>query len=134
MRLGIGSSSDPGKLREFPREDVRILWVNDFYDVPLQGMAEVEGRRCLFEIVDRDSLGTEDESHTYWLMALSAEQLHDEEVWHDLFCRKVGRHFDDTGRTAPQAEQVCPEEFYGPYGLREPPNYADNEVVGWFRL
>jgi hypothetical protein len=134
MRRGSASSTDTETIREFSREDVHILWVNDFYVLPLQGVAEVEGGRCLFEIVDRDSLGREDESKKYWLIALSAEQLQEEEVWHGLFCRKVGTHFDHTGRAAPQPEQVCPEEFYGSYGLRVPQDYADNEVVGWFRL
>jgi len=97
-------------------------------------MAEVQGNRCLFEIIDRDALGTENELHRYWLIALSPEQLREEESWHDLFCLKVGTHFDYTGRTAPPVEQICLDEFYGPYRLRTQPDYNGNEVIGWFRL
>ena len=96
MKRRVISKTDIEAIREIPRAEVRILWVNDFYDVPLQGMAEVHGSRCLFEIIDRDALGTEDESPRYWLIALSSEQLREEEGWHDLFCRKVGTHFDYT--------------------------------------
>ena len=134
MRLGAANSSDTATVREIPRAEVCILWVNDFYDVPLQGMAEVGGGRLLFEIIDRDSLGTENETYRYWLIALTPSQLRDEEVWHELFCRKVGTHFDYTGRPTTPVEQFCPDEFYGPYSHRTQPDYAGNEIVGWFRL
>ena len=130
MRLRTATKNDTGTVREIPRAGVRILWVNDFYDVPLQGVAEVEDVRCLFEIIDPDA----DEVYSYWLIAFSPEQLREEEVWHELFCRKVGTHFDYTGRPASSAEEVCPDEFYGPYNLRTQPNYTFNEIIGWFKL
>jgi hypothetical protein len=134
MRLRAAYSTDTATVREVPRAEVCILWVNDFYDVPLQGMAEVSGDRCLFEIIDRDSLGTENETYRYWLIALTPEQRREEEGWHDLFCRKVGTHFDYTGRPALSVDKVCPDEFYGPYSHQMRPDYAGNEIVGWLRL
>jgi hypothetical protein len=134
MKLGALSKSDTDAIREVPRAQVRILWVTDFYDIPLQRVAEVDGCRYLFDIIDRDALGTEDESATYWLITLSSEQLREEEGWHDLFCRKVGTHFDYTGRPTPANEEVRPDEFYEPYRLRAQPDSRSNEVVGWFRL
>lgn len=134
MKLGTVSKSNTAAIREIPRAEVRILWVNDFYDVPLQGMADVYGARFLFDIIDRETLGTDEESHRYWLIALSPEQLREEEGWHDLFCRKVGTHFDYTGRSAPAKEDVCLDEFYEPYRLRAQPDYTSNEVIGWFHL
>jgi hypothetical protein len=134
MKLRMVGKCDTNAISEIPRAEVRILWVNDFYDVPLQGMAEVRGRRYLFDIIDRSALGTEDESHHYWLIALSPEQLREEEGWHELFCRKVGTVFDFTGRPAPSKDEVSPDEFYEPYRLRVEPDYANNEVIGWFGL
>jgi hypothetical protein len=92
------------------------------------------GIRYLFDVIERDALGTDDESRTYWLIALSTVQLRDEEEWHDLFCRKVGTHFDYTGRAALRPEEVRPDEFYEPYRLRPQPDFSGNEVSGWFRL
>ncbi len=134
MKFSTATKNDTAVIPEVPRTEVRILWVNDFYDVPLQGMADVHGTRCLFDIIDRNALGTDEESHTYWLIALSAEQVQEEERWHDLFCRKVGTHFDFTGRPTPAREQLCPEEFYEPYRQRTPPDYSSSEVIAWFRL
>lgn len=134
MKLGTLTKDNRDAVPEVSRADVRFLWVNDFYDGPLQGVAEVRGLRYLFDIIDRDSLGTDDESRTYWLIALSAEQLRDEEEWNDLFCSKVGTHFDYTGRTAPHSEELRPDEFYEPYRLRAQPDFSSNEVIGWFRL
>src|SRR5207302_398939 len=119
MKLGTLSKCDRPVVQEVARADVRMLWVNDFYDGPLQGVAEVHGRRYLFDIIDRDALGTEDESRTYWLISLSPEQWREEEGWHDLFCRKVGTHFDYTGRPALPAAKVSPDEFYEPYRRRK---------------
>jgi hypothetical protein len=134
MNLGTLSKSALSNVQEVARTEVRILWVNDFYDGPLQGVAEVHGARYLFDIIDREALGTEDESRMYWLIALSPEQWREEVGWHELFCRKVGTHFDYTGRPVPPAEEVCPDEFYEPYRHRKQTDYSDNEVIGWFRL
>lgn len=134
MKLRTLSKDSTDAVREVPRADMRILWVNDFYDGPLQGVAEVQGHRYLFDLIDRDALGAKDESRAYWLIALSTEQWREEEGWHDLFCRKVGTHMDYTGRPAPLPEEVCLEEFYAPYQQRREPDYSGNEVVGWFRL
>jgi hypothetical protein len=133
MKLGTLSKDSRGALPEIPRADVRILWANDFYDGPLQGMAEVYGTRYLFDVIERDTLGTENESRAFWLIFLRSDQLQDEEAWHDLFCRKVGTHFDFTGRPAPRSEDICMEEFYEPYQRRPQPDYSGNDVIGWFR-
>jgi hypothetical protein len=135
MKLGTVTKSDITAIGEIPRSVVRILWADDFYDVPLRGMADVRGSRYLYDVVDRSMLGTEeDESLIYWLIALSPEQLQEEEGWHDLFCRKMATHFDFTGRPAPSTEDVSLDDFYEPYRLRAQPDYASNEVIDWFRL
>jgi hypothetical protein len=133
MKLGTVTKRDTNAIAEIPRAEVRVLWVNDVYDIPLLGMAEVGGNRYLFKIIDLSALDRDDESGSYWLIALTPEELRDEERWHDLFCRKVGTHFDFTGRPAPSKEEICFDEFYVPFRLRAQPDYANNEVIGWFR-
>jgi hypothetical protein len=134
MKFGTVTTDHLNLVPRIPSKDVRILWVNDFYDGPIEGIAEVNSTRCRYEMVDRDVLGTNEESRTYWLIALTPKQVADEEFWHDLFCEKVGTHFDCTGRSPPPREQIDPDGFYQPYRLRKAPDYSENDVLGWFKL
>jgi hypothetical protein len=81
-------------------------------------------------------LSHEDENsrRRYWLIALSPEQLREEERWHDLFCTHVWTGFDYTGRPEHRAPPSEHAKFYEPYAARVAPDYNENEVVGWFQL
>lgn len=134
MKLSLLQKNDMTTLPQIPRNEVAILWCDDFYDGPLAGMAEVRGSRCLFEIIDRDVLGTEEETRAFWLVSLTPHQFQEEERWHELFCRNVGTHFDFTGRLPLPPENVCMDSFYEPYRKRVEPDYRSNDVIGWFQL
>ncbi len=134
MKLGNINLSDVTVVPEIDRSAVTFLWFNDFYDGPLAGMAEMNGTRYLFDMIDRNVLGDEEEDRRYWLIALTNDQLNDELRWHDLFCNNVGTHFDLTDRPPLPREAVDMDAFYVPYRQRVPPDYSQNDVVGWFRL
>ncbi len=134
MKLSTIQKDDIAVVPQVSRENVRLLWSNDWYDGPLTGIAEVNGVKFLFDIVDRNVLGAEEEQRTYWLIQLNEDQLHDEERWHELFCQKVGTHFDHTGREPLPRDAVNMEAFYGPYSKRPEPVFGNNDVFGWFRL
>jgi hypothetical protein len=129
--LTPGASSE---VAELPAAAVRVLWVDDFYDGPLSGIAEWEGRRFRFEMTDRSVLGQDDGPRRYWLIALSPEQLKEEERWQDLFCTHVWTGFDYSGRPENRAPASEHSKFYESYAARAAPNYSGNEVVGWFQL
>jgi hypothetical protein len=134
MKLGALRKDDKQTLRQIPSADVAVLWVTDYYDGPISGVAEVAGARHLFEMIDRDLLGREEEPREFWLIALDERQLEEETRWHELFCRNVGTHFDYTGRSPLPPGEVDMEAFCEPYKRRVPPDYQENDVVGWFRL
>ena len=134
MKFGAIQKADVATIARVPRDEVKLLWTNDWYDGPISGLAEVNGTKYLFDLIDQDVLGAEDEQRTYWLISLNADQLQVEVGWHELFCRNVGTHFDFTGRPPLPKEQVDMEAFYEPYRGRETPDYSENFVVGWFRL
>ena len=117
-----------------PAAAVRVLWVDDFYDGPLSGIAEWEGRRFRFEMTDRSTLGREDGPRRYWLIALSPGQLKEEERWQDLFCTHVWTGFDYSGRPENRAPASEHSKFYEAYAARAVPDYSGNEVAGWFEL
>src|SRR5262249_51007607 len=132
--LGELAPDNLSEVVEIPRAAVRVLWTDDFYDGPLSGIAEWEGRRHRFEMTDRSTLGgDEDIPRRYWLIALSPDQLQEEERWQDLFCANVWTGFDYTGRPEHRAASSEHGKFYGPCAARAVPDYSKNEVVGWFQ-
>ena len=134
MKLRDLVPSDTERLPQLGVDQVLFLWFDDFYDGPIRGMAEVDGERLLFDLIDQNVLGTEKDDRDYWLIKLMPDQLADEESWHALFCQNVGTHFDYTGRPPLPDEQVNMDAFYVPFQSRTVPDYGDNEVIGWFAL
>lgn len=131
--FGELTPDDLSAVAEIPTTAVRILWVDDFWDGPLSGIATWEGHRLRFEMTDRSALH-QDGPRRYWLIVLSQEQLQEEERWQDLFCAHVWTGYDYTGRPEHRAPQSEHSKFYEPYAARAAPNYSKNEVVGWFQL
>ena len=134
MKLENIGPRDVGVLPEVNRSAVTFLWFNDFFDGPLSRLAEMNGTRYLFDMIDRSALGDEDEDRRYWLISLTDNQLDDELRWHEWFCNNVGTHFDLTGRAPLPRELVDMDAFYVPFRDRVPPDYSQNDIVGWFRL
>ena len=124
---------DRARLPRIPAEEVRLLWVSDFWDGPLEGIAEYRGERCLYVVAEPDRIGAPDEERSWVLYRLTDEQLREQERWHALFVKYVGGHFDHTGTASPElARKEDWERFYGPYQAeyREPQLHRD-QAVGW---
>lgn len=113
---------------------MRLLWIDDFYDGPIAGMAEIDGKRVLFEMIDRELLGAETGPRSFWLIQLDSNQLAEEERRHELFCKFVGTHFDYTGRDPIAVPAGEHHNFYEAYSQRTAPNYGNNELLGWFQI
>ena len=111
-------------------EDVRLLWVDEYWDGLLEGMVEYRGARCLALVADWEQVGAKDEERRWVLYRLTPEQQQDKERWHALFVQHVGTHWDYTGA---RAGEPHPERFYGPFQARyRPPVLTREQAVGWF--
>jgi hypothetical protein len=86
------SPVSPTTLPQLAASDVRLLWVNDWYDVPSEAVVEHAGRRCLLRLEDPSAL---DGSHPVrWILfPLDAEQLAEHMRWHDDYALQVGTHW-----------------------------------------
>jgi hypothetical protein len=125
----------PVDLAKLPRIDpgaVRLLWVNDWYDGPLEAVVEHAGERCLMVLHDRRALGTGDHPFRWLLVRLAPEQIAEEERWHALFAEHVGQHWCMHPEPHPPlAEPGDPERFYGPLRARAKVDLTGNAVLGW---
>ena len=71
-------------------EDVRYLWVSDYYDGPLAGLCQYRGEKLWFKIRCRPEHGPD----VFDLFRLTSEQLEAQERDHELFRQHVGFHWD----------------------------------------
>jgi hypothetical protein len=124
-------------LKKIAPGDFRLLWVNDWYDGPIEAVVELTaGEPCLMVLHSEDP--TSDKSPYRWLiLRLTPEQRADEEKWHALFVEHVGDHwcFHDDTTTYPHPKKPSatpsPEKFYDQYRARSPLDVSNNEVLGW---
>lgn len=112
--------------------DLRLLWVNDWYDGPLEAVVEHAGARKLMVLHPDDEVDVE---HTMrWvLFDLSPAQWHEEEEWHELFEAHVGHHWCFHHASPPEepSEERDPEQFYAPYAKRPQRALEPGTAAAW---
>lgn len=113
--------------------ELRLLWVNDWYDGPLEAVVEHRGESCLMVLHHQDLAS---ESPYKWLLfRLTPEQLADEVRWHSLYVDHVGDHWcfhgDSVVTHGPPRSDRTPDEFRDLYRGRDDVDLTGNVVVGW---
>jgi hypothetical protein len=109
-----------------------LLWVNDWYDAPLEAVVEYLGERCLLRLEDHAALDAE--QPVRWLLyPLDAHQLAEHERWHDDYVTHVGTHwcFHDEAHVEDGNTAAHPEGFFQRCRNRAPVDVAALEARGW---
>lgn len=111
--------------------ELRLLWVNDWYDGPLEAVVEHAGERQLMVLHGESQ--ADDEMPMRWvLFRLSAEQWVEEERWHALFEEHVGHHWCFHHESPPESpEGHDARRFYEPYAKRTPRLLDTDAACGW---
>lgn len=125
-------SLDVAALPKLPSSELTLLWVNDWYDGPLEAMVEHSGKRCLMVLANREKLAIDE--YQWVLFELTAAQAADEERWHALFAEHVGDHwcFHDASIVHPAArEPATPDAFWGAYESRPSIVLERASARGW---
>jgi hypothetical protein len=106
---------EPSVVETLPQlSGVRIVWSGDYYDGPLDGLAEYEGREYWFIAVSGDL------PRTYVLHRISAQQVAGEWAGHREYVTVVH---------SPAAREVWHRE----HPEAERPDYSRAPAIGWFR-
>ncbi len=71
---------------------ITMLWYSNYYDGPLDGLAEFEGERVWFHCVEMED--NPFQMRRFSLYKMSADDLAYEDKWHKLFNELVGYHCD----------------------------------------
>ena len=99
--------------------DVEIVWVMDFYDGPVDGLARVDGRECwFFAVADRQGSAVPSWPRVLVAHELTIEQARRAWIEHDLF----------TAFAAGRGDQ---EEWARAWDSRT--DFSSTAAIGWFR-
>jgi hypothetical protein len=116
-------------ISEYPQVRAEILWHCDYYDRPLDGVCEIDGKRYWYTYHDGEDAPI---GGIYLARSLTPEQLQWAEYWHEEFRKYVGHHTDhreSRGKIHPQSEWP---KFYDRYRLEEKRDYSELPIIGWF--
>lgn len=117
--------------------DVRLMWVNDWYDGPLEAVVERAGERLLMVLhaMPEARAAGEDAPWQWLLYPLTPAQWEEEDRWHALFEQHVGHHWcfhhDSSEPEVREPESREPQRFYEPYKSRKPLDLSSNVPVAW---
>jgi hypothetical protein len=113
--------------------DLRLLWVNDWYDGPLEAVVELRGARCLMVLYAEDVAS--DNPYTWVIFELTPDQVADEQKWHALYVEHVGDHwcFHDAATLVHPApvQPRDPDRFQRLYEARADLDLSANVALGW---
>ena len=126
------STKDYLSVPRIPKDSVRLVYHNNYWDGPISGVVKFDGKRYYFDQCDEEENG----KRRYVMYELSDEQWKEEDYWHDLFRTHVGTHteYDENGKRGIGAtkEREEWEKYYSKEASRVPLNLEQNEIVGWF--
>lgn len=118
-------------LPKLEASDVRLLWVNDWYDGPLEAVVERAGERLLMVLHAMPESRSDDAPWQWLLYPLTPAQWAEEDRWHALFEEHVGHHWCFHHEAMPEPESRDSERFYGLYKSRTPLDLSSNVPVAW---
>lgn len=122
---------------EIPREEIRLVWAEDFFDGPIAGLALFDGQLCRFDLAEESDTPERDGwFRRYWVLGLSESQRSAARRWHSLFQTHVGKHFDYDADWNRDVSAIRPREewdkFYSEFKKQPRPDYSACPVLGWF--
>lgn len=129
-----GGTPDRNALPKLAPSDVRLLWVNDWYDTPTEAVVERGGVRCLLRLEDPAAL---DAGEVRWLLyPLTPDQLATHARWHEEYALHVGTHWcfhDEPHETFAEQDEDerQPERFLATRRNVAPVDPGTLSPVGW---
>lgn len=125
----------PSNLDKLTQDDYKLLWISDYYDVPISGILQIGVSIYWFEMIQENKhKPKEDWFRRYAVVKLSTEQLEKEIKVHRDFQRYVGTHWDCVEiKDSPKFIEGQSKLFYDQHLIYcQTDNFNDNEVIGWF--
>jgi hypothetical protein len=130
-----------------PKIEAKLLWHCNYWDGPINGIAEYQNHKYWFQQCDdflnypemvaqfEDFDETLDWFRRYTVHELTPEELTEEVYCHDSFRNYVGTHTDyneNEDRKGVVHDKVNHSKFFDKSKDRKPLDYTQNKIMGWF--
>lgn len=127
IKYTITSSLDDKNINEIDSSEISLLYTNDLYDGPLEGVCEWRGEKFYFYVKDL-------KPRTYYLIKLTPEQLENDEKLHSAYQKYVESYPYIAEGSVSHRKDAEWDKYH-----RECEKYSDQEilqeqVVGWFKI
>lgn len=122
-------------------DDIKILFIVDWWDGPLSGMCLWQDEKYWFSATDEwyevyDGENKHEYFRKFEIYEMTPEQIATEEKWHQLFIEKVGDSYKYVDGNRWVSEELKPQgqwhEFYDKYKEYERPKYK--EAIAYFDM
>jgi len=123
------------KRPNIPSAEIQVLYENDHWDGPLEGVCVWRGSEYYF-LTSKSSLN-EDAPRKFVLIELTPKQKGQEAYWHRLFAEHVSKQKRFGSTLGPEIETKGREnwtKFYERHEEAEPIEILPEQVVGWFEM
>lgn len=128
--------SSISKLEKIPTEEIRILYSNDHWDGPLEGMCKWKEKNYYFYWPGIMNEKGDEIDRKFVLIDLTDEQLKEEEKIHKLFLEKIGDHYvyvnGKMKEHGASGDELSAEEFYQENEKSPAFEVGQDQLVGWF--
>ena len=114
-----------GQVRQIPRDQLSVLWFDDYYDGMLSGILEHKRQKFRFEIITDYSQNIY--PRTYVMVQLTEEEYQDELYWHDLFKKYVADYQNRIYQ--PETEHHL---YFDQVSKRKKVDFGSSLIHGWF--
>lgn len=120
------SDFNPENVNEIDPSNLRILYANDLYDGPLEGVCEWKNEKLYFFLKDL-------ELRTYYLIRLTKEQLSNDQSLHLDYVRYVESHPYVTEGALSYRKDAEWDAYHKAAKAYPDQNIKKEQVLGWFK-
>ena len=114
-----------GNVKQIPKDQINVLWFDDYYDGMLSGIIEHEGQKLRFEIITDYTQNIY--PRTFALVNLTDVEIKEETYRHNLFIRHVADYQNKIHK--PDTEHHL---YFDEISKRGDLDYESSLVCGWF--
>lgn len=121
-----------GTIAKIAANELRLLWVNDWGQGPLEAVIEHDGGACLM-LLHHEEPGT-DHPYVWLIVRLTEPQRAEEAAWHARYVGNVGDHWCFHGAAVshgPPPPAPDAAAFFAELRQRPLLDVSANTVVGW---
>jgi hypothetical protein len=117
------------KNQKIPEEEILILYSNEIYDGPIEGLCEYNKNKYYFLTIEGNSLN---KKRPFLLIQLSKEQLDNEELLHSKYLEYIENHEYTTESSVSYRKGAEWDKYHKTCDKFSDQIIKKDQIIGWF--